>query len=378
MRVNHGGDKPVIDHRMLTRDLFGDRYAFVTRLMREHRSTHEVSDRVDPGEIRAAPLIHFDKPPGVRLQPHGFRIHGLQRRDPPDRHHQPVKHRFLLFIPGAVTNHDTVRPLFNGLHTAPEVERKAGLLINLKRGARNLLIRDSEETGKRFKHRHFGPQPLPHSADLKPDHAGPDDTEALRNRGLLQTSGRGENRLFIRRNPGKQAGNRTRRHHNVRHRDFGAVRKPDLPGTGLSARKEVRGFREEFDPVFLKEPENAVVRLPDHFGAARLNHIEIKGRRSDIDTEFAECLTRGLVGERGRKHRLGRDAADIRAGAARGRLSIRVLPGIRRRGFKPQLGCADRAFITARPRSDHKDIKINSICHQAPPLKKDPDRILNE
>ena len=109
----------------------------------------------------------------------------------------------------------------------------------------------------------------------------------------------------VRRNPGKQAGNRTRRHHNVRRRDFGAVRKPDLPGTGLSARKEVRGFREEFDPVFLKEPENAVVRLPDHFGAARLNHIEIKGRRSDIDTEFAECLTRGLVGERGRKHRLG-------------------------------------------------------------------------
>ena len=43
-----------------------------------------------------------------------------------------------------------------------------------------------------------------------------------------------------------------------------------------------------------------------------------------------------------------------------------------------QLGCADRAFITARPRSDHKDIKINSICHQAPHLKKDPDRILNE
>ena len=103
--------------------------------MREHRSAHEVSDRVDSGEIRAAPLIHFDKSPGIRLQPHGFRVHGLQRRDASDRHHQPVKHRFLLFVSRAVTNRDAVRPLFDGLHTAPEVERKTGLLINLKRGA---------------------------------------------------------------------------------------------------------------------------------------------------------------------------------------------------------------------------------------------------
>lgn len=124
----------MIDHRMLTRDLFGDRYAFVTRLY-ARASVHARGLRSRrPGRFVRHPSstsTNPRRPPAPRLPD----CHGLQRRDPPDRHHQPVKHRFLLFIPGAVTNHDTVCPLFNGLHTAPEVERKAGLLINLKCGA---------------------------------------------------------------------------------------------------------------------------------------------------------------------------------------------------------------------------------------------------
>src|SRR5215472_4070485 len=48
----------VIDKRLLAGEAFGDRYAFLLGLVREHRAANHIADRVDAGNVRRKPVIH--------------------------------------------------------------------------------------------------------------------------------------------------------------------------------------------------------------------------------------------------------------------------------------------------------------------------------
>src|SRR6185312_3852729 len=82
------------------------------------------------------------------------------------------------------------------------------------------------------------------------------------------------------------------------------------------------------------------------------------GERRDVDAKMLETVCRVLVELGGVEQRLGRDAADIEARAAKGR------PFLDHGHLHAELGGADRRDIPSRPRTD--DGKIEYICHNEP------------
>src|SRR5207249_709872 len=64
---------------------------------------------------------------------------------------------------------------------------------------------------------------------------------------------------------------------------------------------------------------------------------------------------------RGLQQRLGRNAADVGAGAAERRLALRALPVVDARGRKAELRRADRGDVAAWTAADHDNVK--RLCH---------------
>ena len=78
---------------VLAGDALGDRDAFFLRLVREHRTAHDVADRPDAGEIGAALVVDGDEAALVELQPDRLGVEPGGVRHAPDRHDQPVERR---------------------------------------------------------------------------------------------------------------------------------------------------------------------------------------------------------------------------------------------------------------------------------------------
>src|SRR4029079_880124 len=67
-RVDDPRDRVEIDVRLLAGDALGDRDALLFRLVREHRPAHDVADRIDVRQVRAAFVVDFDEAARVALQ----------------------------------------------------------------------------------------------------------------------------------------------------------------------------------------------------------------------------------------------------------------------------------------------------------------------
>jgi hypothetical protein len=91
----------------------------------------------------------------------------------------------------------------------------------------------------------------------------------------------------------------------------------------------------------------------DHLG-----HVDL--RRADADALAFEGVAGFLEQVRGMQQRLGRNAADVQAGAAEARLALRVGVGIgfAAGGLEAELRGADRGDIAAGAAADDEDVEL--------------------
>ena len=94
------------------------------------------------------------------------------------------------------------------------------------------------------------------------------------------------------------------------------------------------------------------VRLLDRVLALAVHRVEVELRRH-LDAELGErAVGRRVIIFRRVEHRLGRDAADVEAGAAQ------RLAALGAGGLEAELRGADRGDIAAGAGADHQDVEV--------------------
>ena len=123
-----------------------------------------------------------------------------------------------------------------------------------------------------------------------------------------------------------------------------------------AAAEEPAAAFQMVDPVLLEQVGDALGQLVDHAVLARHHGPEVERRRR-LDAVRRQAVLR--LGEllRTLEQRLGRDAADIEAGAAQG-------PALLGDGHAhAELGAADRTDIAAGPGADDDDVVGGGVGH---------------
>ena len=124
---------------------------------------------------------------------------------------------------------------------------------------------------------------------------------------------------------------------------------------------DAAGALERGDLVLPEQEGDALGRRVDHLALALHELGEVELRRADLDAVHGEIVARLLEQVRGLQQRLGRDAADIEAGAAEGRALLD------HRHLHAELGGADRRHIAAGTGADHDEVEgFVAMCSSRP------------
>src|SRR5208282_5370235 len=217
-----------------------------------------------------------------------------------------------------------------------------GLLHRLK-------VHAGQDAVEIFHHRHFGAETPPDGAEFEPDHAGADHDHLSRNFRQLQAAGRGDDDFFVnghagqRRYFGAGGDDDALGFENLFRAVFGGHF--DLAGGGNRACAE-KGvdlvlFQQEGDALHIGG--DRVVLVLHHGG-------EIEFRLAGDDAERADSMGDLFKNFGSVQQGLGRNAADVEAGAAE---SLALFDN---GGFQAELGGANGADIAARAGADDNEI----------------------
>jgi hypothetical protein len=139
----------------------------------------------------------------------------------------------------------------------------------------------------------------------------------------------------------------------------------DAPAVVLAA-DELAVAGQQRDLVLLEQALDAACELGDDVVLAldHCRHVDLDALRRDA--VHLEAVLRFFVKLGGAQQRLGRNAADVEAGAAEADFALRVVVGFRLDAGRrqAQLRRADRSHITAGAGADYYDIKL-FVCHVA-------------
>ncbi len=347
---------------VLASDALGHRHALFLGLVRQHGAAHHVAHGPHAGQVAAAVGIDHDGAALIELQPDRLRVQPGGIGHPANRDDELVGFQRLRLAFGvAVGNRDAFFERLDLAHLHPELDFQALLVESFFGFARNLLIDRTQEHRQPFEHGDIGPEAAPNRAEFEPDHARADHCQALGHCAQTQAAVVGEHVDFIERHPrqGARAGARGHDHllggqglwfsaRPCRHRDFVAA---------LEGAHEAAPAVEKRDLVLLEQVQDAVVVLLDHrvFAAQHLAHVDLD--RAGADAVLAKVQPRVLKMLGRLQQRLGRDAADVGAGAARGGATVGVAPGVDARHLEAELGGADGGDIATGASADDDHIK---------------------
>ena len=242
-------------------------------------------------------------------------------------------------------------------HLAGQAEGHALAGEDALRLAGHFAIEAGQDAVEEFHDRDFRSEPPPDRTEFQADDAGADDDQARRHLRQGERAGRGHDALFVdldaaqRRHVGAggddDAGRLDRLALPVGADDL------DLAGTGDRA-----GALDGIDLVLLEQEGDAGGVGFDHLILVGHHRLQIELRRADLDAEALE-LVPGHVEHLGRvEQRLGGDAADIEAGAAKGRHLLDD------RHLEAELGGLDGADIAAGAAADDGEI-VGQWLHSA-------------
>jgi len=191
-----------------------DRHALLFRLVREHRSTHDVADRPDVRHIAAAIVVDRNKATLVERQSDRLRSKTGRVGHAADRNDETVHHKRLCRTGGiGVLDSDFLglALLLDGdfldLHSERDFQSLAP--EEFCRFPGNLLIDGAEEHRQGFEDRDVGAEATPDRAHLKANDARADDAEALRHFGDRQRAVVRKDALLVERRAGQGARVRT-------------------------------------------------------------------------------------------------------------------------------------------------------------------------
>ena len=219
---------------------------------------------------------------------------------------------------------------------------------------RDFAVEARRDAVEEFDDRHVAAETSPHRSQFEPDIAAADHEQPLRYVLERQRAGRRHNALFVDGDTGK-------RHH------VGARRDNDILG-GKRARRTVgkldrdltgacdaRFAHDAFDLVLLEEELDALGEFADDLRLVRHHGGEIEAHLR-LDAELGEFLAGRFVVKFARvQQRLGRNAADVEAGAAE--LAALVHAG----SAHAQLSGTDRGVVAARSAANDHDVE--SVTH---------------
>jgi hypothetical protein len=245
------------------------------------------------------------------------------------------------------------------LQPKPDVQ---ALLLELARGdLRHFGVGGGKEIRQAFQDGHFGPQALPHAAQLQPDHAGADHAQALRHGLEIQRADVVDDvlaelreRQFDRVRTGRQD------HVGALQFDFAAIVLLHLDDV---ARLQLAEAVERAHLVRLEQRGDAAGELLHDAVLAGDHRGHVDRRLLEADAVLVEDMAHVPELAAGIQQRLGRDAADAQAGTAERRLAVLAQRGIDAGGLQAQLGGADRGVVAGRAGTDHDDIEILHFTH---------------
>jgi len=209
-----------------------------------------------------------------------------------------------------------------------------------------------------FDHGDLGPQTTPDRAQLQSDDTGADDHQMLRHRGQFESAGRGDDGLLVDLDAWQRG------HFRAGGDDDGLGGQSTLLAAlvgdfHLSGSGDLAGTDHIGDLVLLEEELDTLGVVRDNLGLAGHHGGQIQFDLTDLDAMFGEVMTGGLVVVRRMQQRLGRNAADVQAGAAQGAALFNA------GDLQAQLSSADGGDITAGTAADDDHIK-RILAHGSP------------
>ena len=290
--------------------------------------------------------------PAFQLHAHLLEPEAVGDRAPPDRHQHLVgveRHIFAAHV-------DDDRRA--AILLAPRLRLRAGhhldaqLLELARHHLDDVRIVARQDRGQRLDDCDLRPQLGVQRADLDADVAAADDDEPLRDGVERQRPGRIDDPLAVELEARDLDRARAGRDHDVvgLNRRLAAVRGGQLDGV---ARGQARHARAVVAAVRLEQDLDAAGELADDLGlpALHLDHVDADVVREDADVAAVAELVVGL----GRvDQRLGRDAADIQADAAR-------LVALDHHRLLLELPQPDAGDIAARACSDHQRFDVDLL-----------------
>ena len=202
----------------------------------------------------------------------------------PTATHQPVElESLVLALVPAGDAHAARRDFARRDHGAePDVEPLGGK--GGPRGGCYFPVRGDEKVVERFEQRDLGAEAPPHAAELEPDHARPDDTEAPRHLGERERPFVVDDALAVGPRHRQLDGSRAGRHDDVSRRE-----RLDLSASGrgnhhLASGTERAFTLEPLNPVLSEQARDAAGQRAHHLVLSRLHRGHVDSRVLHADS----------------------------------------------------------------------------------------------
>ena len=352
LRVNDARNDIVIHVAMLARENFSHSHAFIFRLMREHRATHNVANGVNASNI-GRKMIVDDHAPAIHRNACSFQTEIIGVRTTTRRHQHNI---------GFERNSCTARNRFER-HSAAlallldlgdfgrEIESKALLFKNALELLGDFIVHARQNAVEIFNDNNFRAQTTPDRAHFKTNHAPADDNHLARHFVERQCARGRYDDLFIELhiNAWRRCNVGTRRDDNVlglERRDLAVFARHINLASALD--RAVTG--EGFNLVLLEQKAHAADIGVNRVGLVLHQGCEIELRLTHDNAEIGKVMTCKVEHFRRMQQSLGRNAADVEAGAAM-RFAL-----FNNRHFHAELGCTNGANITAGAGADDNEI----------------------
>ena len=198
--IDHVRNHVVVHMAGLAGEDFGDRDAFLLRLVRQHRPGDDVADGIDAGDIGAEMRIDDDAAAIVLLHAGGFEAEAFGVGHAPDRDQHDIGFERLRCAAARGRLDLYLERLAGGIDRGDfrrQLERQPLLLQHAMELLGDFAVDARQDVIEEFDDRHFGAEPPPHRAELEPDDAGADDEQLLRHLGEIERAGRRHDALLV-------------------------------------------------------------------------------------------------------------------------------------------------------------------------------------
>ena len=339
---------------------FGHGDGFVFGLVRQHGAFAAIADGINARHIGFVMRVGDDAAAFVQRNAHLVQAQtvGIGPPSDGDQHDIGFDHGLVAARGGLDRDGQAGLLFLHARNLGGKLEGNALLGEDALKRFGDFQVDSRRDAVEEFDHRHIAAQTFPDRTQFQSDHARADDQKPLGHLFQRDGTGGGNDLLFV-------------DGHTRQRRDVGAGGDDDVLG-GEAAQRAVlalyfhltrsgdAGFADNrFGFVLAKKKLDALGELAHHLVLLRHHRRQIEfDLRLDADT--GEIAMRFMEAFAGMQQRLGRDAADIEAGAA----ECAALVDARRREAK--LAQPDRGIVAAGTATDNDCVE--TVSHDDTPI----------